>query len=929
MTVPTQPRLTERVLVIGWDAADWQMIRPLMDAGMMPTLKSMMDGGCWGNLSTLRPILSPMLWNSIATGKRADKHGILGFAEVTPDGRGVRPSSSTSRRCKALWNMLTQAGMKSNVVGWYASHPAEPIDGVMVSNQFEAPRGQRDEPWPVPKGSVYPTSWEEALAGLRVHPGELDAGAILPFAPKLRNPDPSKDPLLANLLNMLAQTASVHAVATKLMTDTTWDLTAVYYEGIDRFGHEFMHLHPPKRDGIDDAEFEVYSEAMNGIYRFHDMMLQTLLDLAGPETSVILLSDHGYFSDQQRPKPGSNAGPTDWHRDYGIVVLHGPAFKQGHRVRGATLLDTTPTVLRLLGLPVGMDMDGRPWAEAFAEPIEAHQVLSWDAIDGPAGQHPPQAEGETTGDTAADQEALKQLAALGYIEPVGDDVEEAIQRTRQDRLMNLALTKIDANRSAEAVPHLEALLEEMPDHPGVRIQLAVCLATMQGQRERARELIEPVIESGRDSPRARLLLGSLDASEGRLDEALQHFEAVEAADPHRPGLHLRLGRVLVGMGRWEQAARAYDKALAIDDQSAGAWAGRCRVCLEAGRLDEAVDAGLRAVELTYVFPGAHLTLGQAFAKREQWEQARAAYAVAARQAPGMLAAWRGGVEASRALGDEAGAAAQEARLASLTQALKKQREADADAESVEDFAAVPDLGLGASGLSRRLSDASVTPETGEGNTSATASADAVVVVVSGLPRSGTSLMMQMLEAGGVPAVTDEKRVADASNPKGYFEADWVKRLGQASGQNEAAAVLSSSAQAGESRAVKVIHALLPKLPALPGVSYRVVFMERDLDEVLASQRAMLTRDGKAGADVPEAALRAAFTRQLDAALSWCDATPSVSLLRVAHRSLFDDTAPTADALVGFLSDAVPSGLDRDAMLGVIDPTLYRERKTQA
>ena len=114
-------RLTRRVLLIGWDAADWHLIHPLMEAGRMPVLQRLVEAGTSGKIATLQPILSPILWNSIATGKRADKHGILGFVEPSPDGQSVRPVSSTSRRAKALWNILSQQGLRSNVVNWFAS----------------------------------------------------------------------------------------------------------------------------------------------------------------------------------------------------------------------------------------------------------------------------------------------------------------------------------------------------------------------------------------------------------------------------------------------------------------------------------------------------------------------------------------------------------------------------------------------------------------------------------------------------------------------------------------------------------------------------------------------------------------------------------------------------------------------------------------
>ena len=135
--MPEPPRVAQRVLLIGWDGADWKLIDKLIQQGAMPHTQQFLERGSRGNLATLQPVLSPMLWNSIATGKRAHKHGIHGFTEPMPDGKGVRPSSSTSRSCKSLWNILTQQGMTANVVSWFCSHPAEPISGIYISEMFQ------------------------------------------------------------------------------------------------------------------------------------------------------------------------------------------------------------------------------------------------------------------------------------------------------------------------------------------------------------------------------------------------------------------------------------------------------------------------------------------------------------------------------------------------------------------------------------------------------------------------------------------------------------------------------------------------------------------------------------------------------------------------------------------------------------------------
>src|SRR5690606_5173913 len=135
---------------------DWKVIDQLIERGHMPTLAKMVKNGVRGNLSTLEPVLSPMLWTSIATGKYADKHGIHGFTEPDFEAGMVRPMSSLSRKSRAIWNILTQQGKKSNVFAWWPSNPAEPINGIMVSNLYQRANQPINKPWPMAAGTVYP-----------------------------------------------------------------------------------------------------------------------------------------------------------------------------------------------------------------------------------------------------------------------------------------------------------------------------------------------------------------------------------------------------------------------------------------------------------------------------------------------------------------------------------------------------------------------------------------------------------------------------------------------------------------------------------------------------------------------------------------------------------------------------------------------------
>lgn len=185
-----------------------------------------------------------------------------------------------------------------------------------------------------------------------------------------------------------------------------------------------------------------------------------------------------------------------------------------------------------------------------------------------------------------------------------------------------------------------------------------------------------------------------------------------------------------------------------------------------------------------------------------------------------------------------------------------------------------------------------------------------ITIVSGLPRSGTSLMMQMLAAGGIPPVTDHVRQADEDNPRGYFEFDAVKRL----------RTDQSWLDLARGHAVKVIHLLLRELPTSGSFCYRVIFMRRPLEEVLASQRAMLERAGKQAAD--EALLAKVYRRQLEQAEQWLAAQPAFAVLFLEHSALFQNPQPT----VAEVNDFLGGGMDLAAMRGTIDPALYRQRK---
>jgi hypothetical protein len=200
----------------------------------------------------------------------------------------------------------------------------------------------------------------------------------------------------------------------------------------------------------------------------------------------------------------------------------------------------------------------------------------------------------------------------------------------------------------------------------------------------------------------------------------------------------------------------------------------------------------------------------------------------------------------------------------------------------------------------------VTPATGGRQLASTAP----VVIVSGLPRSGTSMMMKVLEAGGLPVLIDGLRTADTDNPEGYYEFERVKELDKGD---------TAWVAGAQGKVVKVISALLEYLPA--DYQYRVIFMHRNIEEVLNSQRKMLAHRGEAVDAVNDAEMADLFAKHLSKIKAWLRAQPNFAVLDVDYNAMLQNPAPYIHTINQFIDES----LDEEAMVKKINPQLYRNR----
>ncbi|HEV2447035.1 MAG TPA: tetratricopeptide repeat protein, partial [Candidatus Sulfopaludibacter sp.] len=375
-------------------------------------------------------------------------------------------------------------------------------------------------------------------------------------------------------------------------------------------------------------------------------------------------------------------------------------------------------------------------------------------------------------------------------------------------------------------------------------------------------------------------------AERRWGEALTALQRVTEAHLARPGLFLQTADLYARLRQWEEAERVYAKALEIDPDNPHAHVGMCRMALRRRDYTAATQSALDGIQRLYHYPVAHFLLGIALSGLGHYERAAEAYRVALALNPNFPQAHLRLAGLLRRLNDPAGAE-EHMRLFRELRSGRRDPSQEVQRARAEDAVELPRV------------QPELPPLKDE------------VVVVSGLPRSGTSMIMQLLDAAGIPILTDGLRQPDEDNPRGYFEYEPVKELHGDAGW---------IAQA-RGKAVKIVAPLLSALPA--GESYRVIFMERNLDEILASQAQMMARRGEAVEDTParRARLREEYSRLVQSVRALLGGRADVEVLYLGRESVLREPRAAAEAIDRFLG----GGLPVEAMAAQVKPELHRQR----
>jgi predicted AlkP superfamily phosphohydrolase/phosphomutase len=407
----------DKVLLIGVDAGEWDVLGPLLDQQRLPAFGDMRAHGASGRLRSLEPLTkSPIIWASIATGKVPEKHGISDFfvkrnekaraAAKKDREEGEAPSTSNLWRARPVWDIVGSLGRKVAVVGWWTTWPAQPVNGSMISDYAQYDDGS----WAARDSKrTYPASLDSLAHALRRSPESVSWAELFQFVAPIDTTKVTarQESLLRDLRWIYAADMTFYRIALHLYKTDHPDFMSVYFRGVDAVSHRYWDIDIPAtyNPALTDAEFRWLRTLIPNYYVFTDRMIGDFMNVADSRTNVVVCSDHGFM--------GGGKGVMA-HKLDGMIFMKGPAVKKGVSISGATVLDITPTVLTLFGLPPARDMDGRAIEDALTSGAmrkiaRDSRLKTYETAGRKPGSDEPIA-------SPVDEELRERLCSLGYIQ---------------------------------------------------------------------------------------------------------------------------------------------------------------------------------------------------------------------------------------------------------------------------------------------------------------------------------------------------------------------------------------------------------------------------------------------------------------------------------------------------------------------------------
>jgi len=527
------------VIWLGLDGLDWDLLDRLSSEGKMPNWKRITEEGSTAKLRSFVPILSPVIWTTLATGVGPDLHRVLDFQEVDPVTGQKVPISGRSRALPAIWNVASAEGRTVGVVGWWGTHPAEEVKGFFVSDHaspilFEG----------LPKnGLAYPASLAPGIEQITAREGtvtdeELTRFADVPLseiAAARASGNGLREPLIA-LARTIGATRVSSRIARELYDRNLPDLTMLYLEGTDVVGHVFAADVPPRLACTSDADFARYRRVVDEYYALVDRLLGQWMRRAEEDGATLIInSDHGFKWGEDRSCSRDSLNPATagfWHRLDGVFAAWGARVRRGSERGTASVFDVAPTVAALLDLPLDRRAAGTVISSAFPDLVSpARKDLSSIAVR------------RLATDGVSEREAseyTKKLLALGYLSggepgklvPPGGDRPGLTEGGWNNLGLYLSLSG-GPGRAKEAEAAFHKALELRPDYHSPQFNLAGLLRR-EGRDKEAIDWLFRSFATGHADPGATAATWGIEYQESgkpaRAKEILERAAAQYPAD---------------------------------------------------------------------------------------------------------------------------------------------------------------------------------------------------------------------------------------------------------------------------------------------------------------------------------------------------------------------------------------------------------------